>query len=60
MDVKVVRRTLMKLSPGVNFINVLRAAFACTDPKRAKKTDKLDCFFALLGFVCVKKLQVKC
>ncbi len=24
-------------TPGVNFINILRAAFACTDPKSAKR-----------------------
>ncbi len=31
-------------SPEVNFINVLRAAFALTDPKSAKKTVKLSVF----------------
>jgi len=33
VSVKAVRRTLMKLSPGVNFINILRAAFTLVDPK---------------------------
>jgi len=35
-SVKAVRRMLMKLSPGVNFINVLRTAFTPADPKRVK------------------------
>jgi hypothetical protein len=34
--------------PGVNFTNVLRAAFARTNPKSAKRNWRLDCF-ALLG-----------
>jgi len=36
--VKVVHRTLMKSTPGVNFINVLRAAFTSAEPKSLKKT----------------------
>jgi len=39
---------------GVNFINVLQAAFVCADPKRAKKTDNLTVFFALLGSESIK------
>ena len=39
---------------GVNFTNVLRAAFALVDPKSAKKTVKLSSFFALLGSTSVK------
>jgi len=38
----------------VNFVNVLRAAFTCTDPKSPKKTDDLTVFFALLVSSCVK------
>ncbi len=34
---------------GVNFINVLWAAFTHTNPKSAKKIVKLSIFFALLG-----------
>jgi len=37
--------------PGVNFINILRAAFTHTDPKSAKKTVKLSVFFMLFGSV---------
>jgi hypothetical protein len=39
---------------GVNFINVLRAAFAPVEPKSAKKTNNLTVFFALLGSTHVK------
>ena len=38
------------LSPGVNFTNILRAAFTHTDPKSAKK----DSFIGLLGSARVK------
>jgi len=41
-------RMLMKLTPGVNLINILRADFMCADLKSAKKTGKLSIFFALL------------
>ena len=40
--------------PGVNFTNVLQAAFALVDPKSAKKTVKLSSFFALLGSASIK------
>jgi len=39
---------------GFNFINVLRAAFTCTDTKSAKKTVKSSSFFTLSGSVSVK------
>ena len=35
--------------PGVNFANILRAAFALVGPKSAKKTVKLSSFIAVLG-----------
>ena len=38
---------------GVNFINILQAAFTPADPKSAKKTVKSSSFFALLGSVSV-------
>jgi len=34
---------------GVNFINVLRAAFTLLDPKSVKMIDTLTVFFTLLG-----------
>jgi len=42
------------LALRVNFINVLQADFTLTDPIRAKKTDNLTVFFALLGSASVK------
>ncbi len=41
-------------SPGVNFVNVLQAAFERTNPKSVKKTDNLTVFFALFGSASVK------
>jgi len=37
-----------RVSPGVNFINVLRAAFTLVDPESAKRTDNLSVFFIIL------------
>jgi len=39
---------------GVDFTNILRAAFTCADPKSAKKTVKLNSFIALLVSAHVK------
>jgi len=55
--VKSACRMLMKLTPGVNFINILRGTFTCTDSKSAKKTDGLTVFFAHLGSMCLKALN---
>ena len=41
-------------APGVNFNNILQAAFRRADPKSAKKTVKLSSFVALLGTARVK------
>jgi len=54
-SVKAECRMLMKLTPGVDFINVLWAAFMHADPKSAKKTDNLT-LFLLFQELCVKKL----
>jgi hypothetical protein len=51
---------LIKLTPGVNFTNILRAGFTCLNPKSAK--DDLTVIFALLGSGLVKavlKMLVK-
>jgi len=37
---KAAHRRLMKLTPGVDFINILRAAFMHADPNSAKNTVK--------------------
>jgi len=34
---KAARRTLMKLTPVLNFINVLHTAFTCPDPESVKR-----------------------
>ncbi len=39
---------------GVNFINILIAAFGCADPESAKKTDNLPVFLVLSGFAGIK------
>jgi hypothetical protein len=44
----------MKLTPGVNYTNVLCAAFTLLDPESVKKIDKLSVFFTLLGSSHVK------
>ncbi len=53
-------KMLMKLTPDVNFINVLQASLTSVDRERAKKTIKLSFFFALLGSASAQKLRVKC
>ncbi len=50
---KPARIMLMKLTPSVNFITVLRAVFTCVDPKSTENY-KLYCIFALLWSVQVK------
>ncbi len=39
----------MKLTPGLDVINILRTAFTPVDPKSVKNTVKLSIFFMLLG-----------
>jgi hypothetical protein len=46
-------KVLMKLTLGVNFINILCKAFTSAYPKRAKMTVKLS-FFTLLGLHACK------
>jgi len=48
------RATTRKKCSGVNSINILWAAFMCSDSKSAKKSDGLTVFFALLGSALVK------
>jgi len=40
--------------PGVNFTNIIRAAFPRADPKSAKNNVKLSVFFVLLGSAHIK------
>ncbi len=41
---------------GVNFTNIIQAAFTHADPEQAKKTDNLTVFFMLLGSLGIKAL----
>jgi len=50
----------LKLTPGVNFINILPVAFAGADTESEKKTDKLNVFLALLGSACIKAARRTC
>jgi len=51
---KVESKMLVKLTPGVNFTNILLSAFMCADPKCAKKTVNSLVSFALLRPTCIK------
>jgi len=44
----------MKLTPGVNFINILQAAFTRADPESAKKELQLDCLCCSFE-ICARK-----
>jgi len=46
---KSARKMLMKLTPGVDFINILRTAFTHVDPECAKKTVKAAVSFGTFG-----------
>ncbi len=52
-------RLVTTVTPGVNFINILRAAFALTDPDSTKKTDNLTVFLCFRDLL-EKKLLVEC
>jgi len=51
---KTKEKSFIGLATGVNFINILGAAFTRKDPKSSKKTAKLSIIFALLGSLRVK------
>jgi len=40
---------MMKLTPGVNFINVLCTAFALIDPESVKRYWRINCIFCAFG-----------
>ncbi len=46
MSTKAVRRMLMKLTPGDDFINNLQVAFTCEDPKSTKRQSNCKSFCA--------------
>ena len=49
MGAKAARRPLMKLTPGFNFINVLRTAFTLVGPKNVRIQSSSQYLFTLLG-----------
>jgi len=51
---KCARKTLMKLTPGVDFINFLRTAFTREEPKCMKKDSQVVSIFTLSGSTSVK------
>ncbi len=57
--VKAAHKMSMKLTPGVNFINVLCKVFTLIDPKRVKKIDNLNVIFMHLGVKAACKTLMK-
>ncbi len=47
-------KVLVKVTPGLNFINVPHTAFKCADPRSIKKTVKLVIFFMVLCSALIK------
>jgi hypothetical protein len=48
---------LMKLTPGVNFTNILRLAIMCKDPHIETRKSSHKCLFELLGSAGIKAAQ---
>ncbi len=64
MDLPTIRGSIFKskflkipLCPGVNFTNILPAAFMLVEPKGIKKIDSLSVYFMLSGFAHVKAVH---
>jgi len=58
---KSAKKALILTLPGVNFVNILQAAFVHADPKSSKKNINLTVFFALLGSAHINAaMQVEC
>jgi len=54
VQAKAAQRMLMKLTPGVNFTNILRTAFMLVDPKSVKNAVKSSVSFYAFG-ICERK-----
>jgi len=52
-------KTLMKLTPGFNLINVLRATFINVNLNSIKRYWQLNCIFLRFQGMCVQKLLLK-
>ncbi len=48
---------LMKLTPGADFTNILRAAFKLVDPNSVKRQSNHNCPRELLGSLHIKAAQ---
>ncbi len=59
MGAKAARRTLMKLTPGLNFINVLHTAFTHVDPESVRIQSNPQYLFTLLGSTGAKAVRRK-
>jgi hypothetical protein len=62
ISAKTAGEMLVKMTPVVNFTNILPNAFMREDLKSVKNTVKPSGFFVLLGFACIKaahKMLVK-
>jgi len=58
VSVKVVHKVLVKSTPGLNFINILRTAFTLVDPKSITKIQLSHKYlFTLLGSASVKAVR---
>jgi len=55
-SIKAACKMLMKLTLGINFINVLHTAFTCADPKNGKIQLSCQYIFTLLGSTGIKAL----
>ncbi len=59
LEQKAAHKMLLRLTPGLDFINVLRTAFALVDPKSVRTQSSLQYHFTLLGSTSVKAVRRK-
>ena len=57
-DFFLLRKKSLFVSSGVNFTDVLQAAFTCADPKSTTKLLNLTVFFGRLGSAGVKAARI--
>ncbi len=57
MSAKAVRKTLMKLTPGVDFTDIFTRSFCASRSRKHEKTDDLTALLMLLGYVHVKAVH---
>ncbi len=54
---KAARKVLVKLTPGFNFINILRTTFTLVDPESVKNTVSHKYLFTPLGSTSAKAVR---